>query len=142
MTIDYNRGVTKRIHPSGVEVYMYNDAPGVFLNAYGNEVDEKLAGAAGYDVVRLGRDRLKQERMSQAMTAIEQELATADDIIEVEIAERKGFKIVGIGLGRFNVLDPDGGVLTPHPTSEEMAYLLLDQMAPVDAPPEPDPKSE
>jgi len=128
--IDYNRGVRIRSHPSGVQVYMYNDEPGVFLNAFGHEVADALAQAAGYDVASLGRERLKKERMAQAMSMIENELSSEGTTEETLLVERRGFKIIGIGLGRFHLKDPDDNTLTPTPVSEEVAMLLLDQMAP------------
>ena len=131
--IDYNRGVIKRIHPTGIEVYMYRDTPGHYLNAFGSEVGAELAKAAGFDTERYGKARLRGERMGEAMKIIEAELASGPAEPTV-VEERAGFQIVDIGLGRFRLVDPDGGVLTTTPVPREMADLLLDQLAPPPSP--------
>ncbi len=82
--IDVNRGVRIKRHPSMGLVYMYIDTPGVFLNTFGKEVPDKIASQAHFDVETLGKERIKRERMAEAMTAIEIELElaiTADEEI-------------------------------------------------------------
>lgn len=130
--IDYNRGVLKKVHNKlGVDVYMYKDTPGVYLNAYGTEVSEALAAEAGFDIETLGRARLKRERMAQAMAAIEQELNPEVGAGERKLVEeRGGFKIMDIGLGRHIVEDPDGNKLTAAPLPLETAKVLLERLTP------------
>jgi len=128
--IDYDRGVMKRIHPSGISVYMYVDTPGVYLNAFGSEVAEEMAKTAGFDVGILAKKRLKNERMAAAMSAIEKELQGSEESMEVVVAEREGFTIVDIGIGRHHLKDPDGNVLTPTAQPLEAAKLLMDQLVP------------
>lgn len=130
--IDYDRGVIIKTHnASGMDVYMYADTPGVFLNAFGTEVDEKLAKEAGYDVDRLSREKVKRERIAAAAQMIEQELALADKEGQKEVVvERAGFKVIDIGLGRHFVEDPDGNRLTVHALPLEQAKTLLDQLTP------------
>ena len=41
--IDVNRGVMIKKHPSMGLVYMYMDKPGVYLNAFGKELPDKIA---------------------------------------------------------------------------------------------------
>jgi len=78
--IDYDRGVVKRIHPNlGVDVYMYRDDPGVFLNAFGTEVDVELAKSCGFDVDKLEKAKRKKEMMAKAMIEIEAQLAEEAD---------------------------------------------------------------
>ncbi len=49
--IDYNRGCVKMSHPSsGMDVYMYKDDPGVYLDAFANVVSEAVAQACGYSI--------------------------------------------------------------------------------------------
>lgn len=140
LNIDYNRGVIKKATPDhGIEVYMYIDEPGVFLNAFGTQVHTSLAEHAGFDIVLLGKERLKRERMAIARKSIEDELELPEyTIVEKEIiAERGGFVIVHIGLGRHIVEDPDGGKLVENPLTLEEAKIVLDQMVPQETTPEP-----
>lgn len=124
MVIDYDRGVTHKRHPSGLDVYMYKDQPGVFLNAFGREVTPDLAAAAGFDVDRLLKEKTKRERMALAMAAIEEEFEG-----EAKQVKSKGeFKAVHVGFGRHNVLDADGNKLNPRPLTKEEALKLLEQM--------------
>ena len=130
--IDVNRGVMIKKHPGLGLIYMYLDAPGVFLNAHGSEVPDKVAKGANYDTETLGKEKVKRERMREAMTAIEIELelaVTSDE--ENVIEERDGFRVVGLALGNAHLYDPDNNKLTPVPVPEAEALKLLDHLAPV-----------
>lgn len=130
MKIDYNRGVMKRTaSTAGVNVYMYLDQPGVYLSAHGTPVSEGLAKDAGYDTAELSRQKQMKERIAEAHEAIRKEFEANDTVFQV-VAERQGFKVMDIGLGRFQVLDPEGGVLTKEPLSKDLALAVLDQLAP------------
>lgn len=122
--VDYDRGIMKRSHPVGLDVYMYLDTPGVYLTAHETPLSEEFAKQAGFDVEALRREKTKRERMAQAKLAIEQELEVQAQVHEV-VEEVKGFKIVAIGLGRHVVEDPDGNTLTKEPLALEQAKLLL-----------------
>lgn len=128
--IDYNRGVMFQSDAAtGINVYMYLDNPGVFLSNQGTEVAPELARSAGFDVEKLTKERQLRERMSEAMKAIRAELALGEENKTV-VVEREGFKLVDIGVGRFQVLGPDGDVLTKDPLPKEQAELLMDQLVP------------
>lgn len=110
--IDLNRGVTIRRHDhSGMQVYMYKDDPGTFLDAYGGEVDEKLALQAGYDVPTLIKERDRKNRITAEVAKINAMYGTVDG---GDIAfEKAGFKAVAMeGEGQFQVVSPEGNVLT------------------------------
>jgi hypothetical protein len=124
MNIDYNRGVQKQVY-QGVDVYMYLDDPGVYLNAFGSEVDESLAKNAGYDVEKWGKLRKRKELMLKAKNEIEASLALVENAPRKVVKNVKGFKIVDFGLGRYHVEDPDGSTLTRDPVSREVADKLL-----------------
>lgn len=130
--IDFDRGVLIRQNPSagGIQIYMYVDAPGVFLNAFGQEVDADLAAGAGYDVALLARRRLIQERKALALAAIEEELEGADAGEAVVVRQRGDWSLVDIGLGRFVVKDPDGAVVTPHALPREQADIVFEKLTP------------
>lgn len=129
--IDVDRGVLMRyLEGTGIQVYMYVDEPGVFLNAFGKEVSEDLAKQAGFDVERLSRERVKRERMKAAFAAIEAEIDNSEAKENV-VEERDGFRLIDIGLGRYMIKDPEGASLNPVPVTEQIAKKLFDQLVPV-----------
>lgn len=129
--IDYDRGVMFSQHPTtGMNIYMYMDTPGVYLNVFENPVHESLAKEAGFDVEKYARARIRQERMAQAKNAIEAELAGVDPDEVKEVKSIGGFKIMDIGLGRHNVLDPDGNTLNSIPLTLEVAEKLAERLQP------------
>lgn len=128
--IDYDRGVIIRSHAiSGMDVYMYVDEPGRYLTAHGTEVPEQIAKEAGYDVEKLAKDRVRKERKIQATEAIDRELSDEQNVVEDVVAERNGFKLVSIGLGRHHLKDPEGNQLTGQSLPYESGMKLLDSMA-------------
>ncbi len=129
--IDVNRGVMIQKHPSMGLVYMYVDTPGEFLNAFGKPVPDAVAKQAHYDVETLGKERLKRERMREAMTAIELELELANTAEEENVLwERGGYRVVGLALGNAIVFDDENNKLTPIAIPKEAAKLLLDHLVP------------
>lgn len=129
LLIDLNRGVEVRKHKlSGMHVYMYRDTPGVYLNAFAKEVPDSLAKEAGFPVQEYARKRVAKERMAKAMTAIEAELAVPAEDRPV-LAERGGYKVVGLGLGRAHLTDEDGNALTQEPVAADYALKLLEELA-------------
>lgn len=128
--IDYDRGVRIRTIPDlGMDVFMYKDTPGVYLNAYGTEVSLDLARLAGFDVDRLGKLRTRNERVALMARQIDAELAVAEQSREV-VEELDGFKIIDIGAGRYLIEDPDGNILTQQIPSLDLAGKLLKGVVP------------
>lgn len=130
--IDYDRGVHKRTGPGGIEVYMYKDDPGVYLNAYGTPLPESIAEAAGFDVATNRKAKLKKERVAAALRAVDADLASLEgepDAEEVVTKEQDGWKIIDIGLGRRLIKDPEGNQITPQSMPQEQAESLLAQLA-------------
>lgn len=120
----YNRGIMKRSHPLGLDVYMYIDTPGEYMTAHGTPIAEEFAQAAGFPIDSLRREKIKRERMAQAKQAIEAELEVQASVREV-VEEKDGFKVYSIGLGRHAVEDPAGNSLSKEPLTKEQALLLL-----------------
>lgn len=127
--IDVNRGVTVKIHPSGVRVYMYKDEPGFYLSGQGTPVGEELAKEAGFDVAQLGKKRAIKEKLAEAQSRIIQEMELAQEGRKV-VVERQGFQLVDIGYGRHQVLGPDGILLTPQWLPLEQGQQLFNQLVP------------
>lgn len=127
--IDYDRGVTFNVEPkSGMNIYMYDNEPGVYRNIHGLVVPAELAQSAGFDTEKHAKAKLKTERMALAMKAIEVELEHAADAKEEPVMQKCGFKVMDIGLERYNVLDPDGNVLNAVALSKPVAKTLLAQL--------------
>jgi hypothetical protein len=140
--IDLDRGVQSRTDPgTNVEVYMYWDTPGVYLNAHGTEVDVALAERAGFPVEEHLKKRRYQEAVKAAQDKAIAEIADADRSEKVVTKEKGGFTIVDIGYDRYFVFSPDGDKLTPTPLNLRSAVILLDQLVPDPQPQEkPTPK--
>jgi len=128
--IDVRRGVVVKKHKTGgFFVYMYVDTPGVYYNAFGKEVQPIVAAQAGYDTKKLGKEKLKRERMRKAMSEIEMELELADSAEEETVIEQSGdFRVVSKGLGRAVVMDGDC-LITPLPIPEGEASVLMKHLA-------------
>lgn len=137
--IDYNRGVEIRRHSnSGAELYMYQDAPGVYLTAHGTEVSAELASAAGFRVDEHLKLKAKNDAMTAAERAINAQYAALEAKYET-VKERKGYKLVDIGADRFCVMDPDGNNLTPKYMSKVIGENVFDQLVPPSAEDEAEP---
>lgn len=140
--IDLDRGVLSRSDPdTGMDIFMYHDKPGVFLSAHGSEVSIELARRAGFEVDKLLRERHIKEAVKAAQDKVLAEMDEADRGERVVVAEKGDFKIIDIGYDRYQVLSPDGDVLSPKPMNKREAVILLDQLVP-DADPEVEPKEE
>lgn len=136
--IDYNRGVLINVHQAtGMDVYMYVDTPGVYLNGHGKPVAEAMAKEAGYPTEEYAKRRQRQERLAAAKEKIEQEFALEVGIHKV-VREKLGFKLVDIGLERFNVEDPEGVVLHKSPLNKAVAEKLLDHLTVAPSPQQPE----
>ena len=131
--IDYDRGVIFMTHqPTGANVYMYTDTPGVYLNAFAKPVGDDMAREAGFPVEKYAKEKVRRERMAQAMEAIDSELSKVAEDEHQVLSDVKGFKVIDIGLGRHNVQDPDGNVLNSVPLSIEVANKLVERLVPKD----------
>jgi len=128
--IDLNRGVTIRRHAgTGMQVFMYKDAPGEYMNAFGRHVPEPIAAQCGFPIEILRREKVRLQRMADAKIAIDKEFTALGPIKEL-VEQRDGYKLYLRGLGRFDIEDPDGNKLNEVPLSKEIAYNLLDNFAP------------
>lgn len=125
MEIDLNRGVTIKTHPSGVQLYMYKDTPGVYLTAHGIEAPQKMAKEAGFEVERLRKALVKKERMAAALQAVEQEFS-GSEAPHKEVAAKDGFRVMSIGFGKHDLIDPDDNKINPRPLTKQEAMALLD----------------
>lgn len=125
-----DRGVVMRSHPTmNMDILMYIDDPGIYFDAHGNILTDSLAEAAGFDVSDLSR----KHKIKQALRKAEQQVLEEFGAVEkTVVAEREGFTVRDIGLGRYQVHGPDGALLTNQPISKDHALVLLDNLAPPD----------
>lgn len=144
--INLDRGVETRRHPSGIEVNMYIDEPGVYLSSHGTELPEAIAKGAGFPVEDLALAKLKKERLAEAHAKIEREYSVDGDVESVVKETDNGWKLVGYGKGRFNVVDPEGNKLSPTPLTQDIAETVFDDFTKVKKeavePPKPNGKEE
>jgi hypothetical protein len=109
--VDADRGYMLMKHPSGVEVYMYLDDPGVYLNAFATEVPEEFAAQAGFPVEKYAKLKLRRVKMAQAQALIDAELMADEDVRKV-LKVINGFQLIKLPMDRYQILDPDGVALT------------------------------
>lgn len=128
--IDYDRGVLfQQDSRSGMNVYMYTDTPGEYLNVHGKPVPDSIARAAGFDIDLYAKAKLRRERMAAAREAIDKEIELNATVEHKVIAEAQGYKAVDIGLERYNVVDPDSNTLNTIPLSKPVAMALLKELS-------------
>lgn len=107
----YNRGVLKRKHPAGLEVFMFPDTPGVFFNAHGAEITPELALEAGFETERLLKEKARRDRIADATAQIDAEFSTGGK--REVVLKVNGYRIVSVGSQGHQIFDPDDNVLTP-----------------------------
>jgi len=128
--IDYDRGVHIRMHPSGVEVFMYVDTPGVYLNVHGDPFPSiKFAQEAGFDTETLARQRKIKEGVAEYEAKLRSELDLPISKRRI-LKEWEGYKVVELSPGRFQLFGPDDLVLHKDPLPEKEALKLLEALVP------------
>jgi hypothetical protein len=134
--LDLNRGVITRKHKkAGMYVHMYRDEPGTYLTDHGKPLPTSIAEAAGFDVAKLQREKLKRERLKKFETEVTAELLLAEEQAEKDrdvIAERQGFRVIALPGGRAIVVDEENERLTISTLTREEALALLDELAPIE----------
>lgn len=128
----YDRGVQKRLHPAGLEVYMFVDQPGVFFNAHGNEMDPSLAHEAGFPTEDLLKEKARRDRIADATARIDEEFSVEGkrDVV----AEVNGYRIAKLGSRGHQIFDADDNLLTPGKfLSIDDAKRIAHKMKPIKA---------
>lgn len=119
--IDLNKGVVYKMVPeSRIRVYMYAQQPGVYLDAFGNQLSEVFAKQAGFDTDTLRTERTRQTRMAEALAAINSEFEVPEDGGSA-IYKKGAFSVIALGMGRHNIVDEEGNVLNDIPLTEDEA---------------------
>lgn len=126
--INADRGYHMRSHPTlGMDIFMYVDDPGVYLTAHCDRVDEALAEAAGFPVAKHKKEHEIKYALAAAHKAVLEKYGAAKPKFFMERGE---FKIMDIGMDRYNVLSGDE-VLNKDPIPKEEAMMLLDHLSPM-----------
>lgn len=108
MALDLNRGVKTRFHPSGLKVSMYLDDPGTYYDDKGSKLDESFAKTAGFDLEKNRREKLKLLKLEQYKRQLDQEYASAEELLAEELARNGGHDVRSIGGGQFALFGKDG----------------------------------
>lgn len=81
--LDLNRGVITRFSPDGVQVSMYLDAPGEYMDENGDPVAGKLAEQAGFNLLAEKRRADKLRKLHSKTAQIEAEYNDNSDELSV-----------------------------------------------------------
>jgi len=124
--LDSDKGLSIRRHAgTDQQLFMYKTEPGIYLNAFGIEVSEKIAREAGFDVEKFRRARLRADKLSEAAAIVDAELAQADKIEAVKIAEQGGFALIDVGYNRFIIETTEGDRVTPKAMTRHAATAIF-----------------
>ena len=97
-----------KFHPSGLKVSMYFDDPGTYYDDRGNKIDESFAKGAGFDLEKNRRDKLKLLKLEQYKRQLDQEYASAEELLAEELARNGGHDVRSVGGGQFALFGKDG----------------------------------
>lgn len=116
--IDYDRPcIIKTDNGTNMDIFMYKDRPGHYLNAFGKPVSEELARKAGFDVQRYSKQRIRQERLAAATEKVNAELELNDEDFRKPniVANYGNYNVIRHGDSDHHAVhDVDGNVLTPN----------------------------
>lgn len=127
--IDYDRPtIIKTDNGSNMDVFMYKDDPGVYLNAFGKPVPESIAEKAGFDIARYSKQRIRKQRLAAASAAVNAELDLDEEDFRkpTTVATFGNYLVVKLGdSNRFCVRDVDGNNLTPNAVLSQTAAVNI-----------------
>ena len=105
--VSLNRGVTKRVHPNGIQVLMYKNDPNSYFDINSHPLKEEFAQEAGFDTLKLGIEKEKQEKLKAARIKIEKEYTAIEGDI---VAESEGFEVICVDekKNQYDVSSKDG----------------------------------
>lgn len=130
MSLDLDRGVIKRTHPSGMHVCMYKDTPGIFYDSKGRLVKNELAQGAGFRVAELIRQREKQLRLAEYRGKLESEFEAEEQRLARAASEDLGGGIEVRAVGRDYAVFQGDERLTSVPLTLDEAKALAKSLAP------------
>lgn len=133
--IDYDRGVRIRTAANvGMDIYMYKDRPGEYLNVHGNPVPKEIAAQAGFETEKLEKRRLHRLARAAAVSRVDQEMELEDTAQRGLVANFGNYRVVQLGdSDRYGVDDADGNAITQGTIlTKTMAYAVAEQMARAD----------
>ncbi|TVR78986.1 MAG: hypothetical protein EA405_13630 [Rhodospirillales bacterium] len=125
--LDLNRGVMTRFTSDGLQVSMYLDAPGEYLDENGDPVPMKLASQAGFDTKRDVREAARLEKLRLAKAKIDLEYVDNDDDFQVlEHIENGGkLKVRRMANGRHAIFNEAGERITKRDFNQAEAEDLI-----------------
>jgi hypothetical protein len=108
MALDLNRGVIHRFHPNGMRISMYLDDPGTYLDDRGKAMAEELAKAAGFNLDKHRRDKLKQLKLAEYKKTLDAEYASQEEALAQELSRNGGHDVRSVGGDQFALFSKDG----------------------------------
>lgn len=133
--IDYDkagvRTVIRSVEKLGMDVYMQDDQPGVYLNAYGKRIPETIAKEAGFDTGRWNAEKRIKEGMAIHLRNLKAKEAIDLNLVQKAILMEnpEGFKLVGLPDDRALIEGPDGQPMFP-PNALAMVKATFIEMCP------------
>lgn len=126
--INHSRGCIIRQHPTGLQVVMYYDNPGVYYDARGLMTTDTLARAAGFDVAKQAKERAKQQRMTQLRRGLDAEFEAVEDRLARVASEGAGnAEVRHVGNGKYAVYDGEERI-TPFDLGLDEATALVQSL--------------
>lgn len=130
-----NTGLTSKMEfqkdgSFGPRIHMYNDSPGVYVDAHGVEVPAVVAKRAGFDIelnMALQAVVNEQKRLEQRRMAIAKPKAAA----VVEQVRPLGHTLVRVGDDAYHIEDKDGQRVTSSEQPRVYAIMWLDDIDPM-----------
>ena len=119
--IDKNRGCIRKSTPSGLIVYMYKDEPGVYLDAKGNPINEEVAAAARFDIVRGKREKRRLELYAEARRRADEQVAREFRKADEQLHEEEGASGAKVGAE-----ETDEPALAYRPEKRGQKWVVLD----------------
>lgn len=132
--IDYDRGIVKRMHPSGMAVCMYVDQPGQYYDINGDELSLQAAKGAGFAVERDALEAQKRKALEEFRRKLDEELAQQEATLDALASADAGSVEVrkhGKHYALFNT--KTGKALTGMMTKDQAEQMAASLGSPQDA---------
>jgi hypothetical protein len=96
-----------------MDVFMYADNPGVYLNVYAKVVPSSIAKEAGFDIVRWAKAKQKRDTLLKFKHNLDEAEALDEEASRKVLDTREGFTLIELPLGRGSIAGPDGDIMVP-----------------------------
>ncbi|MGW8369300.1 MAG: hypothetical protein ACWGPN_11560 [Gammaproteobacteria bacterium] len=125
MSLNLDRGVITRFHPSGIKVSAYIDSPGEYYTEAGEPLDRKFAEQAGFDVEGDARKKLINQRVRDYREELEAQMRSEEEQLAVALTNTTEYDVRHVGGGQYALFGKDGVQVTKSPMSQGDIELLI-----------------